>query len=197
MVDRDAHRRPLSEAIRIWALDAAAMGAARRRLCELLVDSVEHGASVGFLAPLAPAEADAFWRRTERTLAEARCMVLAAALQKEIVGTVQLDVDTLPNSPHRGTVHKVLVHSTARRRGVGEALMREVERVAGDAGRWLLTLDTATPGARRLYERLGWSLSGVIPNYAMNPDGTLTDTWVYWKQLPGHARLDMPARQRP
>jgi GNAT superfamily N-acetyltransferase len=170
--------------VRVWPVDASALEALRPRLCEILVDCVHHGASVGFLAPLAPADADAFWRRVERAVAEARCVLLVGALDDgAVVGTVQLDVDTLPNQPHRATVSKLLVCTTARRRGVGEALMVGVERAALDAGRWLLTLDTATDEAERLYRRLGWSLAGVIPRYALNPDGTLTDTSYYWKEL--------------
>jgi ribosomal protein S18 acetylase RimI-like enzyme len=96
---------------------------------------------------------------------------------------VSLDIDTLPNQPHRATVSKLLVHPRARRRGLGEALMAEAERVALAAGRWLLTLDTATGEAARLYERMGWSSAGEIPDYAMNPDRSLTATTFYWKRL--------------
>jgi ribosomal protein S18 acetylase RimI-like enzyme len=160
------------------------MEAVRPALCEILVDCVGDGASVGFLAPLELAAADAYWRRVESALADKRTVLLAAALADGgVVGTVQLDVDTLPNQPHRATVSKLLVHSAARRRGVGEALMAEVERVALDAGRWLLTLDTATSDAERLYRRLGWKLAGAIPDYALNPDGSLTATSYYWKRL--------------
>jgi ribosomal protein S18 acetylase RimI-like enzyme len=101
-----------------------------------------------------------------------------------VAGTVQLDVNTMPNQPHRGTVSKLLVHTAQRRRGVGEALMAALEGAALDAGRWLLTLDTATPAAERLYERMGWTRAGVIPDYALNPDGSLTQTAYYWRRLP-------------
>jgi GNAT superfamily N-acetyltransferase len=165
------------------------MGVLRLRLSEILIDCVEHGASVGFLAPLDPAASDAYWRRIERAVAEARCVMLVAALADgAVVGTVQLDIDTPPNQPHRATVNKLLVHSAARRRGVGEALMAGVERAALEAGRWLLTLDTATPDAERLYQRLGWTPAGVIPRYAFNPDCTFTDTALYWKEL-AHPQL--------
>jgi len=174
----------LREPVRVWTVDAPAFDAVRPRLCEILVDCVEHGASVGFLAPLDPAEADAYWQRIQRAVAEGRCVLLVAALgDGAVAGTVQLDVDTPPNQPHRATVGKLLVHTEARRRGVGEALMVGVEAAALAAGRWLLTLDTATDDAARLYERLGWTLAGVIPGYALNPDSTLTDTAYYWKEL--------------
>jgi ribosomal protein S18 acetylase RimI-like enzyme len=169
--------------VRVWALDAASFASVRPRLGEILIDCVEEGASVGFLAPLGRAEADAYWRGVERAVAEGRRVVLAGALEDEVAGTVQLDVDTFPNQPHRATVGKLLVHSGARGRGLGEALMAELERVALEYGRWLLTLDTATEAAARLYRRMGWSLAGVIPRYALNPDGTLTDTAFYWKEL--------------
>ena len=160
------------------------MEALRSRLSEILIDCVRHGASIGFLEPLHHADADAYWRRIEGAVADGRCVLLVAALDNgEVVGTVQLDVDTLPNQPHRATVSKLLVHSAARRRGIGEALMAGLEQAALDAGRWLLTLDTATDAAERLYVRMGWTPAGVIPRYALNPDRTLTDTVFYWKQL--------------
>ena len=173
----------MSGELRTWTVEAGSIGPVRPRLSEILVDSVHHGASVGFLEPLDPADADAYWRRIERAVGEARCALLAAALGDDVVGTVQLDVDTLPNQPHRATVCKLLVHSAFRRRGVGEALMRALEGVALERGRWLLTLDTATEEAERLYERMGWTASGAIPKYALNPDGTLTATTFYWKEL--------------
>jgi GNAT superfamily N-acetyltransferase len=177
----------VSGEIRTWTVEAGSLGAIRPRLCEILVDSVHHGASVGFLEPLDPADADAYWRRIERAVGEDRCVLLAAALGDDVVGTVQLDIDTLPNQPHRATVCKLLVHSAFRRSGVGEALMRALEDVALERGRWLLTLDTATAEAERLYERMGWTTSGAIPKYALNPDGTLTATTFYWKELEPHS----------
>lgn len=174
----------MSPRVDVRVADATTLASVRPRLGEILIDCVRNGASIGFLDPLHPADADAYWQRIGRAVAEGRCVLLVAGTPgEEITGTVQLDVDTLPNQPHRATVSKLLVHSTARRRGVGEALMAELERVAAEAGRWLLTLDTATDGARRLYERTGWARSGDIPNYALNPDGTLTETSFYWKQL--------------
>jgi ribosomal protein S18 acetylase RimI-like enzyme len=173
----------MTEQVSVWTPDAETIGGLRERLGEILIDAVHHGASVGFLEPLTPAEADAYWRRIEHAVGEGHCVLLVAALTDAVVGTVQLDIDTLPNQPHRATVSKLLVHTAARRRGVGEALMAKLERVALDAGRWMLTLDTATDAAERLYQRMGWTFAGVLPRYALNPDGSLTDTSLYWKQL--------------
>jgi ribosomal protein S18 acetylase RimI-like enzyme len=170
--------------MQVWAAEPGEIEALRPRLSEILVDCVHHGASVGFLDPLEPAEADAYWQRVERAVADDRCvLLLAAPAEGGLAGTVQLHVDTLPNQRHRATVSKLLVHTSARRRGLGEALMRELEQVAADRGRRLLTLDTATGDAARLYERMGWRAAGTIPGYAVNPDGSPTGTTFYWKAL--------------
>jgi GNAT superfamily N-acetyltransferase len=77
----------------------------------------------------------------------------------------------------------MLVHRTARRRGIGAALMQEVEAEARRRGRTLLVLDTANGDAERLYARSGWQRAGVIPDYALWPDGGLCDTTIFWKRL--------------
>ena len=170
--------------IRVRVVEPSEVTVLRPRLGELLIDSVENGASVGFLVPLGAAEADGYWRRIERKVADGVVVLFAAAEDGvPIAGTVQLDIDTLPNQPHRATVSKLLVHSSARRRGIGRALMTALELEARERGRWLLTLDTATDAAERLYQDMGWQASGAIPAYAMNPDRTLTPTTFYWKDL--------------
>jgi ribosomal protein S18 acetylase RimI-like enzyme len=172
----------------VRAVDPEAVASLRPRLCEILIDCVANGASVGFLDPLSPDEADAYWQRIERAVRDGRVVLFVGTVGGRVAGTVQLDVDTLPNQPHRATVSKLLVHTSARRRGLGEALMAELERGALARGRRLLTLDTATGAAARLYERMGWSPAGTIPDYALNPDSSLTDTTFYWKRLAEPAR---------
>jgi len=103
---------------------------------------------------------------------------------REVIGTVQLVLALPPNQPHRGEITKMLVHRDARRRGAGEALLRAAQDAAVAAGRTLLTLDTASADAERLYERLGWRRVGVIPDYALWPDGRFVDTVVFYKRLP-------------
>jgi ribosomal protein S18 acetylase RimI-like enzyme len=101
----------------------------------------------------------------------------------EIVGTVQVILTAPENQPHRGEISKMLVHRSARRRGVAEALMRGAEAAAREAGKTLLVLDTASDSAERLYERLGWQRVGAIPGYALLPAGGLVDTVVFYKNL--------------
>ena len=62
--------------------------------------------------------------------------------------------------------------------------MNEYETIAIERGRSLLVLDTAVEdGASKLYESLGFKLTGVIPDYALKPHGGLTGTMIYWKRI--------------
>lgn len=127
--------------------------------------------------------ARAFWRKIAAKVAAGTCLLLAAWQDGTLVGTVQLDLDTPPNQPHRADVAKLLVHPAARRAGVGRALMRRVEQAAQRIGRSLLVLDTrAGAAAEPLYRDLGWQEAGRIPDYALNPDGRgHHDTLYFWK----------------
>jgi GNAT superfamily N-acetyltransferase len=100
-----------------------------------------------------------------------------------IVGTVQLILDLPENQPHRADLAKMLVHRRARHQGVGAALLVAAEECARERGRTLLVLDTASPDARRLYERGGWQRVGVVPGFALYPDGRPCATTFYFKAL--------------
>jgi len=155
-------------------------------LSAVLIDCVEGGASVSFMSPLTQERADAFWRGVAEDAAAGERIVLAAldGASGRIVGTVQVVLKQPENQPHRADIAKMLVHSGARKRGIGAALMRAAEEAAHAAGKTVLVLDTVTGGdAERLYERIGWIRSGVIPNYALWPKGGLCDTTVFYKQL--------------
>lgn len=155
-------------------------------LSAVLIDCVEGGASVSFMSPLTRERADAFWRGVAEDAAAGERIVLAAldGASGRIVGTVQVVLRQPENQPHRADIAKMLVHSGARKRGIGAALMRAAEEAARAAGKTVLVLDTVTGGdAERLYERIGWIRSGVIPNYALWPKGGLCDTTVFYKQL--------------
>ncbi len=174
----------MSGAVDIVVLDAAAARGAVPGLAEVLIHCVESGASVGFMAPLARERAEAFWTGVAEGVARGDRLLLAARLGGAVVGTVQVVFAGPENQPHRADIAKMLVHGRARRRGLGEALMRAAETAAGAAGRTLLVLDTVTGGdAERLYARLGWTRAGVIPDYALWPDGRLCDTTVFFRRL--------------
>jgi GNAT superfamily N-acetyltransferase len=153
-------------------------------LADLLVDSVDSGASVGFMHPLAPARAQAFWRRVADGVAAGARALLVAEDDTGIVGTVQLVLDQPDNQPHRADLAKMLVHPRARRKGLGAALMLAAEELARDSGKTLLVLDTVTGSdAERLYARLGWVRVGEIPDYALLAHGGLWGTTVFYKPL--------------
>ena len=103
---------------------------------------------------------------------------------KALVGTVTLLLDFPPNQPHRAEIAKLMTRLDHRGRGVGTRLMRAAERLAVEKGRTLLVLDTATEeGASGLYEKLGFTLAGEVPDYALKPHGGLTGTLIYWKRI--------------
>ena len=152
-------------------------------LCDVLIDCVEGGASVSFMQPMTREKAQAFWRQVAQSAARGERVLIAARDDGRIVGTVQVLLDMPENQPHRGDVLKMLVQRTARKRGVGEALMRAAEQAAAQRGKTVLVLDTASADAERLYERCGWQRVGAIPNYALLPQGGLCGTVYFHKQL--------------
>ncbi len=155
-------------------------------LADVLLDCVEGGASVSFMLPLPRDRAVAFWQGVMAGAQRGERIVLVAedASTGRIVGTVQLIVAMPDNQPHRADVAKMLVHRSARRLGLGEALMKAAEAEALAAGRTLLVLDTVTGGdAERLYARLGWRRCGEIPGYALWPQGGLCSTTVFYRDL--------------
>jgi len=155
-------------------------------LAELLVDAVDSGAAVSFLAPLTRERAEDWWRTT-LAASPARAVFLVARDAGGIVGSVQLHPAWAPNQPHRAEIAKLLVHRRGRRAGLGTQLMRAAEDAAKDAGFALLTLDAkAGADAERLYARLGWTRVGTIPRFALDPDGrTPHDAVIFYKELAG------------
>jgi ribosomal protein S18 acetylase RimI-like enzyme len=152
-------------------------------LSDVLIDCVEGGASVSFMLPMTRAKAETFWRNAAAGVARGERVVLSAEDETGIVGTVQIILAQPENQPHRGDLAKMLVHRRARRRGIGEALLVAAERSAIDAGKTLLVLDTASDDAERLYARQGWQRCGIIPNYALFPDGRPCATTYFFKSL--------------
>jgi GNAT superfamily N-acetyltransferase len=153
------------------------------QLAELLADAVDSGASVSFMHPFSVDAARDWWRRTlDRR--EPRAIVLVARDESGILGSVSLNPAWPPNQPHRADIAKLLVHRRARRRGIARALMSEIEARARAAGFTLLTLDTVRGDpAEQLYATGGWHRVGVIPHYALYPDGRPCDTVVFYKKL--------------
>lgn len=154
-----------------------------RALALVLTDCVEGGASVGFMQPYGLDQALAFWARIGREVNRGARVLLVAELDGAIVGTVQVILEQPDNQPHRADIAKMLVHRRARRRGIGAALMQGAEDAARAHGKTLLVLDTASEEADRLYTRMGWTLVGTVPDFALWPQGGLCSTRFYYRKL--------------
>jgi GNAT superfamily N-acetyltransferase len=165
----------------------AANGAAAciEPLADVLIDCVEGGASVSFMWPLPRETALAFWRGVAEGVERGeRVLLVAEEADGRIVGTVQLIVAQPENQPHRADVAKMLVHRSARRRGIAQQLMAAIDAAAIGAGKTVLVLDTVTGGdAERLYERSAWQRVGTVPNYALMPSGEFCATTFFYKHL--------------
>jgi GNAT superfamily N-acetyltransferase len=154
------------------------------QLVDVLLDCVEGGASVSFMLPLSREHARRFWQRVADDAARGTRILLVAEDAQGICGTVQLVLDLPDNQPHRADLAKMLVHRRARRQGLGATLMAAAEASAREANRTLLVLDAVTGGdGARLYERLGWTRVGDIPNYALYPGGGFCGTTYYYRDL--------------
>jgi acetyltransferase len=159
--------------------DAAEFGA-------LLRDAVEHGASIGFTLPLAETEVAAYWRKVGADVGAGHKLLFAARdAAGRLLGSGQLALEPRSNGRHRAEVQKLLVFAAKRGAGTGSALMQAIEAGARAHGRTLLFLDTSVgaSGAMRLYEQLGYTQCGGIPDYAMDPDGTLKANAIFFKKL--------------
>ncbi|HEU4601024.1 MAG TPA: GNAT family N-acetyltransferase [Steroidobacteraceae bacterium] len=159
-------------------------------LCDVLIDCVEGGASVSFMLPMTREKAERFWRAALQGAACGDRIILVAEDDDGIAGTVTVLLNQPENQPHRGDIAKMLVHRRARRQGLGERLLAAAEKAAHEAGKCLLVLDTVTGGdAERLYARANWQRCGVIPEYALWPQGGRCATTVFYKFVDGTVRV--------
>lgn len=184
----DRHRSPsdpLTVDALVEALTPSAACAAEPALVALLRDAVDSGASLGFLPPLAPDTARAYWRTVIAEVeAGSRVLLAARSTGTAIVGSAQLELAMRENGRHRAEVAKVMVLGNARRQGVGRALMLAAEDHARRLGRTTLVLDTrAGDPSERLYASVGWQRAGEIPRYAQSAGGALHATAFYYKLL--------------
>jgi len=156
----------------------------RPQLIRLLLDAVTHGASVGFLADLDQVEASAYFDQVLNGLRDGSQLIWVARDSGQLLGSVQLGLCQKRNGLNRGEVQKLLVHSSARRRGIARALMLRLEGEAAELKRGLLYLDTeAGSDAEPFYQALGYTSIGGLPDYACGPDGTYRANAIYYKTL--------------
>jgi GNAT superfamily N-acetyltransferase len=168
----------------IRILNAAATREAIPDLSGILSDCINGGASLGFMLPFEPQDATAYWNGIADEVEKGAIILAVAEVEGRAVGTVQIGLASKPNQPHRGDLMKLLVHRDARGLGLSRKLMEAVETEAARQGRTLLVLDTATGSdAERIYPRFGWERVGVIPDYALWPQGGLCGTTLFYKRI--------------
>ena len=176
----------------------ASSAAACAALSDILIEVVAHGGSVSFMHPLSRDAASRFWETSLASADRGERIVLGAFDRDHLIGTVTLLLDLPPNQPHRAEIAKMMTRLSHRHRGVATALLRAAEQLAIDRERTLLVLDTAVEdGASGLYERFGFQLAGIIPDYALKPHGGLTGTMIYWKRLLAPASCCFMSRSLP
>jgi GNAT superfamily N-acetyltransferase len=175
---------PAADRIEIRRLAGTELRAQLDGLAGVLADCVAGGASVSYLAPFSHEQARDAFDGFAAEVEQGRRLLLAAFAEDRLVGTVQVILALPPNQPHRAEIAKLLVHRSGRKRGIAQLLMEQAESEARAEGKTLLVLDAVTGGdAARLYARLGWTTVGVIPGYALYPDGRPCDTTIFWKAL--------------
>lgn len=153
-------------------------------LAALLVEIVDGGSSVGFLAPLDRGASADWWREQAASVSAGRLQVWIARDGERIAGTIGLVRAPLPNARHRAEVTKLMVRPSAQGRGLGRRLLDAVERTSAGDGVTLLVLDTESgSAAERLYRSAGWTACGSVPGYAADPAGVLRATTYYYKAV--------------
>jgi GNAT superfamily N-acetyltransferase len=181
----------------IRRIEAAEASARADELAAVLLDCVYGGASVSFMADMTRGEALAFWAKVADGVGRGERLLFVAESEGRIRGTVQVVAAGLPNQPHRADIAKMLVRRDGRCRGIGAALLAAAEAAAHEAGFWLLVLDTVENGeGDRLYSRGGWRRVGLIPNFALWPDGRLCGTVYFYKDLRAQGPVTV-AREPP
>lgn len=171
-------------AVTLQRLDSASFDNYREGLIVLLLDAVNDGASLGFLADLDERGAADYFTQVHAGMADGSLLLWVAHEQGHVLGSVQLSLCQKPNGLNRAEIQKLLVLSTARRRGIARLLMQAVEQEATTRKRGLLYLDTeAGSDAEQLYRHLDYQCIGGLPDYACGPDGIYRANTIYYKTL--------------
>ena len=172
--------------IDVRRIAAAELGALAPTLADLLKDSVDRGASLGFLAPLAHQVGREYWLSLHDELTAGSRVLMGASKDARLIGAAQLAFPAWQNARHRAEIQKVFVASAARGLGIGRALMQALHAAARQSGRSLLILGTRHGGpAERFYKRLGYREVGVIPGYTLGASGEPHDNLMLYRKLDG------------
>jgi len=152
-------------------------------LCEATESAIEEGGGFGWLKAPERQVLENYWKGV--LLVPERRLVVGR-LDGVIAGSVQLSRAPRNNEAQAfaGTLSSAFVAPWARGRGIGHAVVSEIEKLARELGLVVLNLDlrdTQRP-AIRLYESLGYMRWGTHPCYAQ-VDGRIIPGHYYYKRL--------------
>ena len=155
-------------------------------LVDLMIDTVNAGGSIGFLAPVVPEEVRAYWESLAPDVRSGRRLFVGAFVDGRVIGSGQLALAPWPNARHRAELQKLFVGPAMRERGVARSLMSGLHAAARQHGRSLILLNARRGSiAERFYRSLGYCEIGIVPGYAVGPDGQLRDSVSLYRQLDG------------
>lgn len=164
----------------------AELRAAAGEFADLLTDSVDSGACVGFRSPFTVRDATGWWLDLAPAVAERRVQLWAVRDDAgRIRGAVRLHREDVPGSRHRAWIRGLMVHGEVRGRGLARALLRAAEAGATADGVRLLLLDVLTGSpADGLFRAEGWTPAGTVPDHTADPEGVLRPATFFFKRLP-------------
>ncbi len=168
----------------IEILEIKEIGDHEEDLLLLLEDSINSGASIGFLSPVEKNEVLNYWREVNHKLAQGNSRLWIAIQEGKVVGSVQLSLVSKKNGVHRAEVEKLMVLTSARKQGIATLLLNELENFSKQNGLRLLVLDTREGDVSELlYSKIGFVRVGVIPSFALSSNGSYDGTAIYYKRL--------------
>lgn len=164
-------------------------------LVVLLRESVNGGASLGFLPPLPHYEARRYWLSLGPELRGGSRLLFGAYVGDRLAGSGQLALPSWPTARHRAELNKVMVAAALRGHGIGRRLLQAIHDSAWQRGRSLLVLNARRGDpAETFYRRLGYREVGVIPGYMLGPAGKACDNISMYRSL--RAEEDAGAESR-
>jgi acetyltransferase len=153
-------------------------------LVELLRESVNGGASLGFLPPLTHHDARRYWLSLGRELRGGSRLLFGAYVGDRLAGSGQLALPSWPTARHRAELNKVMVAPALRGHGIGRTLLKAIHDGAWQRGRSLLVLNARRGDpAETFYKRLGYREAGVIPGYMIGASGEACDNVAMYQPL--------------
>lgn len=169
----------------IKTLSPRELDAAMPTFIELLQESVNEGASLGFHAPLASADALEYWQSLRPQLESGSRVLLAAYAHNRVIGSGQLSLAPWANGRHRASLEKLFIAAAMRGHGIGKALLTALQEAARLRGRSLLLINARRDDpAERLYKRMGYREFGIISGYTVGADGQRQDNVCLYRELP-------------